>query len=373
MMHPDKCDKSHKPHEVDVWFPPHYRQPYVEYLIGISVDTTLPAFTPSRADYFVRLWGYGQIQQDPKAAPIEFLNSDIRPFRCSHREAADLFYGKDQKEERSAGNMLNEFRRMRFARRKSFQGAKNRSIVTLDNLERLVLPNHKESEEHHQKNKIYVDQFNSRNDRGDVAPFIEDLYALDPNLSKSDDVQRSIEGGLKAWSKRYPHGMRVMRQKNKETGKPEETIGLVAVFPVHVEESEDVFYKSPRSSFYLGTFIKGMEDPIKYAKKGDSCESACIRCWQLRRDQWTFENALMLFTETQNILRKMYQEHSDLENVYSIPIHETLKEFALSIGFKLKRTKNPQDLYWLHIALDRFLEIDGKKALNNFNFEKVRF
>lgn len=370
MMHLDKQNKPHEPHEVDVWFPPQYRKPYVEYLMGLLLENR-PVFTPSQAEYFVRLWGYGYLRQEERTKiPIEFLSPKIRPFRCSQREAADLFYGKDEKEGRAAGSMLKALCRTPFVSRQSYQGAKNRSLITLDALDKLVLPNHRESKENHQKNKIYAAQFDPKNDRNDVVPFIDSLYSSDPHFPKS--VEKNIRGGLKDWSKRYPEGMRVIRYVDEESGKPEETIGLVAAFPVH-EESDDIFYQSPRSSFYLGTFTKGMEDPIKYAAKGDDCESVCIRCWQLNPKRWTRTNALLLFNETQNILRDMQREYPGLETVYSIPIHETLEKFARSIGFQLKETRNPQDLYWLHIALERFLAIDGEQVLTNFDFRDVDF
>lgn len=363
-------DQTNNPYEVDIWFPPQYRKPYVEHLIGLSYKDS-PAFTPSQAEYFVRLWGYGYLQQEgARSAPIEFLSPNIKPFRCSYREAADLFYGKDERESRSGGNMLDKFCSMQFARRKSSSGAGNRSRIRLMNLEGLILPNHRKSQENHQQNKIYAAQFDTRNDREDAVTFVDALYALDPNFP--DSVQKNIKGGLKAWAKRYPQGMRVIRYVDHENGKPEETIGLVAVFPVH-EESENVFDESPRNSFYLGTFSKGLQDPIRYAEQGDECESACIRCWQLKPERWTLANALLLFNETQSILREMHGEYPDLEIIYSIPIHETLQKFALSIGFKLKRTRNQQDLYWLYIELDRFLAIDGDKALENFDFRNVSF
>ncbi len=356
---------SGQPCEIDIWFPAKYRKLYVEHLTGLS------AFTPKQADYFVRLWGYGYLQQEGiEKTPISWLSSTIRPFRCSHRDAADLFYGKDEKGARAAGNMIDTFCKKEYSVRESFSGANNITRITLQNLGSLVLPDHQKSKDDHEASKIYIAGFDVRNDRKQVADFVDKLYTLDPNSPNS--VQRNIEGGLRDWAKRYPQGMKVLRYVDAESGIPEETIGLVAAFPVH-EDSEDVFYESPRKSFYLGTYQKGMQDKIQYAGKGDDCYSACIRCWQIKPSLWTFDNALMLFNETQTILKSMRDEYPDVSELYSIPIHPQIQKFALSLGFQILHKGNSQDMYWLHMPIDRFLQIDGDMVINNFDFRSVSF
>lgn len=116
-----------------------------------------------------------------------------------------------------------------------------------------------------------------------------------------------------------------------------------------------------------------MQDRIKYAKKDDECYSACIRCWQIKPSLWTFDNALMLFGETQEILRSMLKDHPDISELYSIPIHPLIQKFAISLGFQVLHKGSNQDMQWLHIPLERFLAIDGEKAIANFDFREVSF
>ena len=356
---------SGQPHEIDLWFPGKYRKPYVEHLTGLS------AFTPKQAEYFVRLWGYGFLQQAGlEKTPITYLSSTVRPFQCSHKEAADLFYGKGEKSGRSAGNMIDTFCKKEYAKRESFSGASNTTRITLQNLGQLVLPDHAKNRDDHANDKIFTTDFEVRNDTKQVANMVDRLYAFDSQLPGS--VQRNIELGLRDWAKRYPQGMRVLRYVDIESGIPEETIGIVAVFPVQ-EASEDVFYESPRNSFFLGTYERGMTDPIQYAGENDDCYAACIRCWQIKPSLWTFDNALMLFNETQAIIQSIQANYPDLADLYSIPIHPQMQKFALSLGFQLLHKGGLQDMHWLHIPVERFLSIEGERAISNFDFRSVSF
>lgn len=366
---------QHKAHDIDIWFPSHARDRYVKQVVRKS------DLTPTQSQYFVRLWGYGCLKQyGNEKIPISTLENDINPFLCPQREAADLFYGENQKTSSSARSMIDKFVKAGLVIRESARGDK--TLITLNIPAVFEIQDSDRNRVDYSNKKyaykeIYVTKFDIKNDRVAVANFVEEIFKFSYDVP--DFMQKNIGDGLRNWYKRYPQGMRVMRCANSATlsedyddGKPEETIGFSAVFPVH-PKSENMFYGSPRKSIHFIDFSPDKEDPIQYAEEGDGCTSAYIRGWQIKPEAWSYNSALTLLNDTQRNLSRMIEVYPELSDLYSIGIHPQLVRFALTIGFEILNRGNDKTLSWLFIPFDRFLKIDGEKALLNFDFNQVDF
>ena len=102
---------------LDTWFPVEQQRIVMTELLRRV------GLTRIRAEYFLQLWIYLLVKQTPAPKPpllrLELL---AEPMICTHREAANLFYGeKDQGSDRAAGLMLDKLTALGLIR-KSFDG-----------------------------------------------------------------------------------------------------------------------------------------------------------------------------------------------------------------------------------------------------------
>lgn len=337
-----------KPEAVNTWFPPECQHRYAEHIIGQS------GLTPTQAQHFVRLWGYGYLKRyGSECVPIKTLDRKVGSFFCSHTEAASLFYAESQGTARSAGLMIDKFVTKKLVRRESFQGSTTRIS--------LYIPEGFDLSGHCPVDEVYADKFDPRNDTSFVALFLEDMFVFDAKRPKS--MLHNLRQGLRQWAKRYPDGLRVLRHAPKN-----KTIAFAAIFPVH-QASEISFDLPPSHSFYLNKLHLNAEDPIQFASPGDSnCHIAYIRGWQIQPDFWNYENALCLLKETQATLQRMHDDYPELSDVYTIAIHPRLEAFALNLGFETMKSDSDTSIRWLYMPLDRFLTLDGEDSLLNFDY-----
>ncbi|MEM9486719.1 MAG: hypothetical protein AAGA83_23855, partial [Cyanobacteria bacterium P01_F01_bin.116] len=292
-----------KPEKVDTWFPPEFQKRYTNHLIGKS------GLTPTQARHFVRLWGYGHLQQyGPEQIPITVLKRKIDGFLCSHGDASKLFYAEENKgTPRSAGLMINKFVSKKLIRRETFNGTT--SILKLRIPQVFDLPDEGKSEE------VYTDLFDPRNDTPIVARFLEELYSYDGERPQA--LSFTIQQGLRHWAKRYPQGLKVLR-RCKASQQP---IGFFAIAPIHPKSARN-FCMPPKYSRHLSRLDPDLEDPIELATPGDpDCYIAYIRSWQIRPDLWTHDNAFKLLEATKNTLRCMQKDYPGLSEIYSMNIH----------------------------------------------------
>lgn len=340
-------------HEIDpadvlAWFPEKIQQRYARHLIGKS------GLTPTQARHFVRLWGYGYLVQNGlEYAPITTLDRRISSFFCSQSDAAALFYTESRGAPRSAGLMINQFVAKQLVRRELFSGNKTR--ISLSIPESFELPGNTSP------GKIYADAFNPRNDLPQIALLLEGLFSFDHKRPKS--ILNNLRRGIRAWSQRFPAGLRVLRLSPKNN-----PIGFAAIFPIH-PDSDIVFDLPPSQSFYLNRFHLDAEDSIQFAHPGDpQCRIAYIRSWEIHRDFWNYHNALMMTQDTQATVRKLCKDYPELSQVYSIAIHPRLAAFATALGFESMTPDPNTSLYWLYISLDNFLALDAEELLADFDY-----
>ncbi|MEM9009409.1 MAG: hypothetical protein AAGE59_38650 [Cyanobacteria bacterium P01_F01_bin.86] len=330
------------------WFPPQYQAPYAKHLIGQS------GLTPTQAQHFVRLWGYGYLlQHGPSYAPIKTLIRRIPSFFCSQSEAATLFYGENQGTPRSAGLMINQFVDKQLVRKERFSGNKTRISLSI--------PKSFELPDSDQSDNIYADAFNPRNDIPHIASLLKGLFSFD---NKSPDFMlNNLKRGLRQWGRRYPSGLRVLRLAPKNT-----PIAFAAIFPIH-QDSDIVFDLPPSQSLHLSRLHLNATDPIQFASPGDlDCHIAYVRSWEIDRDFWNHETVVRMAQDTQTTLQKIHTDHPELSEVYTIAIHPRLAALAIALGFESMTPDPNTSLCWLYMSLDNFLALDVDQVLKNFDY-----
>ena len=341
--------REFQPEAVDTWFPLKYQQQHANHITGQC------GLTPTQARHFVKLWAYGHAKHHGSDTDtIEVLERKIDSFFCSHREAALLFYGASQGSTRSAGLMLDKFVAKQLVRRESFQGSTTRLS--------LHIPEGFDLFKDCQFQEIYTDQFDPRNDTSFVAMMLEELFVFDVERPKT--LLQNFRRMLREWAKRYPEGLRVLRYSLKNN----RPIALSTVFPIH-PDSEICFDLPPSEGLYVTKLHLGVEDPIQFPSKNSSeCHVAYIRGWNIHKDFWNYENALRLFKDTQESLRKMQNKFPNLSDLYTISLHPRMADFALNLGFELMVSDPDTSMSWLYMPLDKFLAIDGEDILLNFDY-----
>ncbi len=310
--------------------------------------------TRRRAEYFVRLWAYlllkhQQLENADVLKPLIQLHSTEVAVACTHREAAELFYGNQERgSDRAAGMMIDRFVALGLLE-KQFDGQtlclQIRSIPELD------LPAQPEVPV-----VLVADAFNHRTDTIPIANLIARTYSeLMKDVAKAS---HKIAKALRVWAQKYPQGMRVLRRTDNLN-----PVAISVLYPV-ASESEVYFFQQPSKSFFLSSDT--LVDPFEMAVPGDqACTSVYIRAWMVDVPYINGKNIHLLLEDSQNTLIKIQQDFPSLCDLYSVILHPLYEDLRLALGFQKTFQDTQRSYHWVYLALDRFLEMDIEQALSS--------
>jgi hypothetical protein len=339
---------------IDQWFPVSQQRHYAAKMIGRV------GLTRCRAEYFVRLWAYLLMKQQQELGvglkqPIAQLSLPVGFVSCTHREAAELFYGtKDRGSDRAAGMMLDKLAALGLIR-KQFDG--NTICIEIRSLVELVdLPQSSEIIQ------LQVDQFNPRTDTIPVANFLARNYNWRYNHAVA--IPYNIAGVLRRWAEQSSRGLRVLRRC--DNGNP---VGFYALYPV-AQVSEENFFLPPRKSLHLSSASE--VDPIQMATPGDrDCRSVFVRSWMIDQPYLQRQHLCTLLQDTQTTLQQMQNDLPHLCDLQTLIIHPSLEKLAIAVGFQKTGQDSQSSIYWMYLALDRFLSLDIRQAVAGLELEQL--
>ena len=320
------------PESLDQFFSKSQQQQVVQRLLGRV------GLTRRRADCFVRLWAYLQLKQIDLAEPIQQLKPIDAWVDCTCREAAALFYAESERgSERSAGMMLDKLMALGLIQ-KQFDG--NRIAIAIPQPPELHQTNPKPAD-------VIADQFDPRCDAIPIANLLASRYNWMNNSNTA--VPYRITQLLRQWAEGYSRGMRVLRRRDNLN-----PVGFCLLYPT-TRDSEIHFFGPPNKGLHLSGIAD--EDPFTLAKAGDeTCRTVFIRSWNIVPE---YENqALLLLQDAQTTLQAMEQDFPNLCDLHTLIIHRHYEPLATALGFQKTGLDNQAAIYWMYLAVDRFLAID---------------
>ena len=331
---------------LDKWFPRQYQSRYISLLMGRV------GLTRRRAECFIKLWAYLWLKQQqelntPCNQPIETLEPPQGWVSCTCREAADLFYAESERgSDRSAGMMLDKLAALGLIK-KNFDG--NTLAIAIQ-----PLPELHTNTEPTTSMLIQPDAFDPRCDAIPVANLLATNYNwMNRNANA---VPYRIAELLRGWADQYPKGMRVLRRRDNFN-----PVGFYLFYPTK-RESEVNFFGPASQGLHLS--VTSDIDPFDMALPGDSeCRSIFVRSWMIDtpyRDQ----NEITFLEDGQQTLLQMRQDFPNLCDMHTLIIHPSLEELARTVGFQKNSSDSQSSVYWMYLAVDRFLAIDISKAFN---------
>jgi hypothetical protein len=347
-----------KPESLDQLFSAEKQASYVALLIKRG------GLTRKRAEYFVRLWAYLLLKQKQELSgrvlqPLTQLYPPEGWVACTHREAAEVFYGNQEKgSDRAAGMMIDRLVALGLLE-KRFDG-QTLCLKIMQLPELLVTPSQTE-----QPVNLALDDFNPRTDAIPAANLIARSYAelIQSNRSLKDPLTAShkIVKVLRGWSQQYVKGMRVLRRTDNHN-----PVGIFVIYPV-ASESESIFYQPFSKGVYLTTDTD--VDPFKAAAVGDEdCTAAYIRAWTIDMPFLNRESLRLCLEDTQKNLIRVRADFPNLCDLYSAFIHPMYEELKLSLGFQEISSDKQRAYSWIYLAVDRFLEKDMQQIAANLKF-----
>ncbi len=345
---PDLCDPGNLEH----FFSQEHQRRYVAKLLGRG------GITRRRAEYFVRLWAFLLLKQTQDLAPqtLEPL-TNLRPTEglvsCTHREAAELFYGQCERgSDRAAGMMIDQLTLLGLLE-KRFDG--QTLCLGVRSLPELIV------EKIESPSILVPDQFNPRTDAIPIANLIRQTYAMAADDS-AISPQR-IARILRQWSQAYPIGIRVLRRADNLN-----PVGVAILYPTDTQ-SEEVFSRPPGKSFFLTSNIP--VDPVEMAQIGDqSCLALYIRAWLIDINYLQPHHICEFQKDTQKTVRRIQADFPNLCDLYSPVIHPLYEELRMLLGFQ-RTCEEHRPFYWIYLALDRYLDLDIDTALVNLSLGSV--
>jgi hypothetical protein len=316
--------------ELNHWFPAKSRQALVAQLVKRV------GLTGVRAEYFVRLWVYLLVKQGSDPLPLQQLEPLKAPVVCSLSEVAELFYhDQDRGSDRAAGMILTKLVALGLIQ-KTFDG--NTTQIE-------ILPIPELSAEPPTLAEVVVDRFDPRSDAIPVANLLAQNYNW---MNRNQEaVPYRIMQLLRQWSEQYNRGMKVLRRC--DNGNP---VGFFLLYPT-AKVSESNFFTSPGKGIHLSS-IRAI-DPFVMAEVGDpDCAAVFIRSWMIEPSYWNRYLPLFL-THTQSTLAEMQQDFPNLCDVHTLIIHPIYEEMTSKLGFQKTIQDTKLSVYWMYIAIDRFL------------------
>lgn len=327
--------------------------PAAQQRIYMSMLMKRGGLTRRRAEYFVRLWAYLLLKQRQSTGvqltkPLTQLHSTDGLIACTHREAAELFYGDQERgSDRAAGMMIDRFVALGLLE-KQFDGQTLcLQIRSLPELETPLQPEIAVT--------LIPDAFNPRTDTIPIANLIARTYAeLMKDVAKAS---HKIVKALRSWAQQYPKGLRVLRRSDNLN-----PVGISVLYPV-ASESEMHFFQPPSKSFYLSS--ESEIDPFIMAIAGDeTCTSVYIRSWVIDTPYLQTENICLLLEDSRETLLQMQQDFPNLCDIYSLILHPLYEDLRLALGFQKTFQDTQRSYHWVYLALDRFLAVDIEQALS---------
>ncbi|MEM8613169.1 MAG: hypothetical protein AAGF93_14200 [Cyanobacteria bacterium P01_H01_bin.105] len=320
------------PESLDQFFSKSQQQQVVQHLLGRV------GLTRRRAECFVRLWAYLQLKEIDQPESLQQLKPVDGWVECTCREAAALFYAQSERgSERSAGMMLDKLTALGLIQ-KQFDG----------NTIAIAIPKPPELNQTPPKpSQVIADQFDPRCDAIPVANLLASRYNWMNNSNTA--VPYRITELLRQWAEGYSRGMRVLRRSDNLN-----PVGFCLLYPT-TRDSEIHFFGPPTKGLHLSGISN--EDPFTLATPGDeTCRSLFIRSWNI---DTAYENqSLLLLQDTQTTLRAMQQDFPNLCDLHTLIIHRHYEPLATALGFQKTGLDNQAAIYWMYLALDRFLAID---------------
>lgn len=331
--------------KLDAWYSPSQRRTVVSLLMKRVGVTRI------RAECFVRLWIYLSVKQlqesqprlQPPLAKLELPATEVQ---CTHREAAELFYcDSDRGSDRAAGMMLDKLAALGLIK-KHFDG--NTTEIEIQPVpEILNFP------EYQNPVQLELDNFDPRCDAIPVANLLATNYNwMNRNTNA---VPHKIAKILRLLASQYSKGMRVLRRSDNLN-----PVGFYLLYPT-ATESEVNFFNAPSKSLHLSSLSE--IDPFNMALPGDpNCQSVFVRSWMID-PQYLSEYRIAFLEDTQKFLVEMQTDFPNLCDLYTLMIHPMYEKQALALGFHKTSSDSQLSVYWMYLALDRFLALDIKKAL----------
>ncbi len=333
--------------KLDAWYCQSQRRTAVSLLmkrVGV---------TRTRAECFIRLWVYLSVKQlqesqprlKPPLAKLELPATEVQ---CTHREAAELFYcDSDRGSDRAAGMMLDKLEALGLIK-KHFDG--NTTEIEIQPVSEIL-----KVAEPQQPVQLQLDNFNPRCD----AILVANLLATNYNWMNrnTNAVPQKIAKILRLLASQYSKGMRVLRRCDNLN-----PVGFYLLYPT-ASESEVNFFNAPSKSLHLSSISD--IDPFNMALPGDqNCQSVFIRSWMID-PQYLSEYRIIFLEDTQKVLVEMQTDFPNLCDLYTLMIHPLYEKQALALGFHKTSCDSQLSVYWIYLALDRFLAMDIKESLKD--------
>lgn len=333
--------------KLDAWYCQSQRRTAVSLLmkrVGV---------TRTRAECFIRLWVYLSVKQlqesqpriKPPLAKLEWLETEVQ---CTHREAAELFYcDSDRGSDRAAGMMLDKLEALGLIK-KYFDG--NATAIQIQPVSEIL-----KVAEPQQPVQLQLDNFNPRCD----AILVANLLATNYNWMNrnTNAVPQKIAKILRLLASQYSKGMRVLRRCDNLN-----PVGFYLLYPT-ATESEVNFFNAPSKSLHLSSISD--IDPFNMALPGDqNCQSVFVRSWMID-PQYLSEYRITFLEDTQRVLVEMQTDFPNLCDLYTLMIHPMYEKQAQALGFHQTSCDSQLSVYWMYLALDRFLALDIKEALKD--------
>ncbi|MBD1829084.1 hypothetical protein NDI47_05725 [Microcoleus vaginatus GB1-A2] len=331
--------------QLDTWYSPSQRRTAVSLLmkrVGV---------TRTRAECFVRLWVYLSVKQlqesqprlKPPLAKLELPATEVQ---CTHREAAELFYcDSDRGSDRAAGMMLDKLAALGLIA-KHFDG--NATAIQIQPVSEIL-----NVAEPQKPVQLELDNFNPRCD----AVIVANLLATNYNWMNrnTNTVPYKIAKILRLLARQYSKGMRVLRRSDNLN-----PVGFYLLYPT-ASESEVNFFNAPSKSLHLSSISD--IDPFDMALPGDqNCQSVFVRSWMID-PQYLSEYRIAFLEDTQKILGEMQTDFPNLCDLYTLMIHPMYEKQSVALGFQKTSSDSQLSVYWMYLALDRFLGLNIKEAL----------
>ena len=180
---------------------------------------------------------------------------------------------------------------------------------------------------------------------------------------KTTAAPQRIARILRTWAKHNSKGMRVLRRSDNQ-----DPVGVCVLYPV-ASESEENFFLPPSKSLHL-TVNSSQTDPFSMAKPGDEdCTSVFIRSFEIDSRYQQHNSYCQLLKDARQTFISMQEDFPNLCDLYTLVIHPSVQALASAMGFQ-KTIQDPQvSLYWMYMALEKYLTLDIEQALSNLKLD----
>lgn len=339
---------------VQKWFPLEQQRNYVSMLVKRG------GMNRRRAEYFVRLWAYLLLKQQKEMGkrlvqPLTKLELPQGWVSCTHREAAELFYGdKERGGDRAAGMMIDQLAALGLIQ-KQFDG--HSTCIQI-----IPWPELTDPQKPVETLQIKTDDFNPRTDTVPVTNLIAQYHSQ--TAKEFPATPHKTAKVLRTWAQQYPKGMRVLRRCDNFN-----PVGIFIVYPTS-SESEANFFVPPAKTRFLTADVE--VDPFKVATPGDpDCTCVYLRTWIIDNPYVQNATVCQFVEDLQKTLVQMLSDFPNLCDLYSVAMNPTYDELRRVLGFQKTYQDTQRSVHGIYVPVDRFLALDVKQALAGLNFQSA--